>query len=319
MENLPAVVASGLRLTLRGWLLLFALAFLRLAAGVTGLLPWLLAFAAALRLVLGAPPDPATGLPDLSVALRAALGDPRVTAGLAGITAVALSFQFLLASLADAGLFGEIGAAAREGRDPRVGGFLRSSLRFFGRAAAMKLLWLAVRLAVLAVLAGAGAAVWRVYGDALRAADFPSRTVLLLAGATLAAAFYAWASVTAGLLFAAAAAAATVEDLPLGAAFRRGALFLGRRIRTLLVLFAFFGAVWMLWTTLAVCGQLWGSELAAQAPGARWPVSAALAWNFTFAILGEVLALWAVAGTALLYVRAMTPPDAAPGGKTARP
>ncbi len=304
-NSLASIVQEGIHLTLRSWIVLIILIGLRTAAGIAAAFPIILGFVLLVRLLLFAPVDPTTGYPDPEILLSGYFTDPSVLAAIAALCAIAYVFHFLLTTLTDGGIVGELGQAIREGRTADAGSFLRNSLRFFGRMAILRIAFTAITFTAngLGILV-MGLILWKT-GLTLNGLDpMGSREiVVILGGLGLLVAYMT--TIKAGVFWLAMAVAVAMgmEDLPLRQAWRSAGRHLKREAASMATAFAFFIAIALAWTALSLAGNLWWSTLQTLDSSWRWPGTAASAWDLTFSIVWEAWAIMVLAVQLVLYAR----------------
>lgn len=138
-RSLPQIIVSASRLTLKAWFLLFFLFLFRFAAGFAGLFPVVLLFSLFLRLMFSASTMANMGFESYVQMLFALASSPANRVATAALIAIAMGFQFLLTTLADAGITGELARAYKAQRPMTIKGFFDNALRLFGRVMAMKI------------------------------------------------------------------------------------------------------------------------------------------------------------------------------------
>ncbi len=300
MSDYLTIVSKSLVTSLRGWLLVLALLGVRMAIAIAGALPFVLGIVLLVRLFLAAPIG-SDGYADLDVLWRHWVQNPWFITGIAGSIATVWSIQFLLATLLDAGVVGELARAVREKREVTVSGFISSSMHFFSRMVLLRMLY---GLAMV-VISGLLAIVLLLGLFALGLQDVHQLSDLANAGMLLwTLMILSFGSVVYVLLILLAtgiAAAMTMDDLPFADAFACGFRHVRDHADKMLVLFS-FSFVLVVWVgLLSLAGNIWWLQLSALEQSASWGATAANAWELTFAVLGEFLLLFIVTSQLQIY------------------
>ncbi len=300
--TVASVVITALSSVMRSWLLVFPLLFLRAAIAVTGFLPIVIAMSVLIKLLMSAPDSASQANPEMSVYFGQIIINEWSIASMAAVFTGVFVIQIVLEALIDGGLTGAFSKAAKKGTGTGLEEFAYMSINLFDRIVVIRTVMALLRLlfstAVIMSVIWLASVFSVIYESPGQAGDF--YLLSLIAGVSLAVIGVVYCTMT--LWMYAAMSAVAVDNLDIVDSFVTGWKFLKSNIESLVLVCTFVASLGIIWFALEAAGAIWWFKLLSLHPEAAGIEAASMAWDITFSIMAQILAMLFLASLVVLYI-----------------